>query len=264
MIWAGQGRRGGQGGQAGQGRREGQGDLKMNRLSRTRKFPIGASWAVALATAGLLAQQVGLLEHVDAPRRFRFSYPAAFGATSRGTNDGFGDRVAAIRFAEFSTGIGGEAALTRGAPVIDLQAAGGLYDAIVLELFPDPIRAAIAAALPSLSPANFCQTIAQEQHLDPDLPALRSLTPAQRAAIIAADRTRNVSSRVLRCVTGEDVVTFDKEVAFQDGGPRQHVYGAVRFLQAPYSTFQIIRAGVAPDHALLEAMTALVRSWTAF
>ena len=64
-----------------------------------------------------------------------------------------------------------------------------------------------------------------------------------------------------RLVAG-DTVTFHKEVSFQPGGPRQHVYGAVRFLSPPYSTFQIVRAGPAPDAAVLERLTAVVRSWT--
>jgi hypothetical protein len=78
-----------------------------------------------------LAQAEPQREYADPARRFRFFSPASFGEPSPGTNDGFGDRVAAIRFSVFSSGIGGEAALTRGSPVIDLQAAGGLYDAIM-------------------------------------------------------------------------------------------------------------------------------------
>ena len=62
-------------------------------------------------------------------------------------------------------------------------------------------------------------------------------TPATMAPL-----TR-VSPRVLRCVAEGSTVTFDTEAAFAPGRPRQHVYGAVRFLEAPYSTFQIVRAG---------------------
>jgi hypothetical protein len=39
------------------------------------------------------------------------------------------------------------------------------------------------------------------------------------------------------------------------------VYGAVRFLEGPYSTFQVVRAGPAPDAALLRQIAALVKSW---
>ena len=88
---------------------------------------------VAFVMALLFAQADSQREYRDPGGRFRFSYPAAFGAPSSGTNDGFEDRVAAVRFAVFSSGIGGEAALTRGFPVVDLQAAGGLYDAITFK-----------------------------------------------------------------------------------------------------------------------------------
>jgi len=78
----------------------------------------------------------------------------------------------------------------------------------------------------------------------------------------STDRMRNVSPRVLRCDVDGTTVTFDKEVASQPGGPRQHVYGAVRFLESPYATFQIVRAGPAPPLDVLSQMAALVRSWS--
>ena len=217
---------------------------------------------IAAATMVLaFAQAGGLREYVDPGGRFRFSYPAEFGAPSPGTNDGFDDRVAAIRFATFSSGIGGEAALTRGFPVVDIQAAGGLYDAITLEVFPDPMRRQILQALPRLTAANFCPQIAQEQHLDPEVGPLAVLTAQQKSAIASADRIRNVNPRVLQCAVDGTTVTFDKEVAFQPGAPRQHVYGAIRFLEDPYATFQIVRAGPAPGAAVLSQMAALVKSW---
>lgn len=203
----------------------------------------------------------GQREYVDPGGRFRFSYPSEFGTPSPGTNDGFEDRVAAIRFAAFSSAIGGEAALTRGFPVVDIQAAGGLYDAIALEVFPEPIRRQILQALTRLSAANFCQLIAQEQHLDPQAGALAMLTAQQKSVIASADRMRNVSPRMIQCVADGTTVTFNKEVAFQPGGPRQYVYGAIRFLDGPYSTFQIVRAGPAPGAGVLRQMAALVQSW---
>jgi len=203
-------------------------------------------------------------EYVDPGRRFRFSYPAEFGAPSPGTNDGFNDRVAAIRFAAFSSGIGGEVALTRGFPVVDIQAAGGLYDSITLEVFPEPMRRLIVQALTPLSVTNFCQLIAQEQHLDPQIAPLAGLTAQQKSAIASTDRMRNVGPRVLSCVVDGTTVTFDKEVAFQPGGPRQHVYGAIRFLDSPYATFQVVRAGSGPGVSVLSQMTSLVKSWSRF
>ena len=223
---------------------------------------IGAEWIAALVLTLAIAQAEISVEYVDPGRRFRFSYPAAFGAPSPGTDDGFQDRVAAIRFAVFSSGIGGEAALTRGFPVVDIQAAGGLYNAITLGIFPESMRRLIVQALTPLSVANFCQQIAQEQHLDPQAAALAGLTAQQRLAIASTDRMRNVSPRVLQCVVDGTTVMFDKEVASQPAGPRQHVYGAIRFLEAPYATFQIVRAGPAPGASVLNQMTALVKSWT--
>ena len=211
---------------------------------------------LAVARAEIIA------EYVDSGRRFRFSYPAEFGAPSPGTNDGFQDRVAAIRFAVFSSGIGGEAALTRGFPVVDIQAAGGLYDAITLEIFPESMRRLIVQALTPLSVTNFCQQIAQEQHLDPQAAAFAGLTAQQKLVIASTDRMRNVSPRVIRCVVDGTTVTFDKEVASQPGGPRQHVYGAIRFLEGPYATFQIVRAGSSPGLDVLGQMAALVKSWS--
>jgi hypothetical protein len=217
--------------------------------------------AAFMLTLAVARAEIGA-EYVDSGRRFRFSYPAEFGAPSPGTNDGFQDRVAAIRFAVFSSGIGGEAALTRGFPVVDIQAAGGLYDAITLEIFPESMRRLIVQALTPLSVTTFCQQIAQEQHLDPQAVALAGLTAQQKLVIAATDRMRNVRPRVLRCVVDGTTVTFDKEAASQPGGPRQHVYGAIRFLEGPYATFQIVRAGSAPHVDVLSQMAALVNSWS--
>ena len=220
-----------------------------------------ARWGVAVMMTLAFAQAENQREHVDPGRRFRFSYPAEFGAPSPGTNDGFEDRVAAIR-AVFSAGIGGEAALTRGFPVVDIQAVGGLYNAITLEIFPEPMRRLVVQALTPLSVANFCQQIAQEQHLDPQVEALAGLTAQQKSVMATTDRMRNVSPQVLQCVVDGATVTFDKEAASQPGGPRQHVYGAIRFLEGTYATFQIVCAGSAPRAAVLSQMAALVKSWS--
>jgi len=215
-----------------------------------------------VAMALLLVQPDAMTEYVDAQGRFRFAYPASFGTASPGTNDGFGDRVAAIRFAVFSAGLGGEAVVTRGFPLVDLQAVGGLYDSITLEIFPEPVRSLVLGTLTPLSAGNFCQQLATEQHLDPTDSALASLTPQQRDAAAEIDRMRRGSLRVLRCTRDGDTVTFDEEVTFQPGSPRQRVYGAIRFLDGAYSSFQIVRAGAAPDPRLLDQMTTLVDSWT--
>jgi hypothetical protein len=219
---------------------------------------------VAILMMLTFAQGDSLREYVDPGGRFRFSYPAAFGTPSPGTDDGFNDRVAAIRFAVFSSGIGGEAALTRGFPVVDIQAAGGLYDEITLQIFPEPVRQRIVRALTPLTVSNFCRQIAQAQHLDPQDAALAELTAQQKSVIASTDRMRNVTPRVLQCAVDGTTVTFDKDVTSQPGGPRQHVYGAIRFLQGPYATFQVVRAGAAPGAAILGQMAALVTSWRPF
>jgi hypothetical protein len=41
------------------------------------------------------------------------------------------------------------------------------------------------------------------------------------------------------------------------------VYGAVRFLSAPYSTFQLIQAGPAPGDVRLAEMASVVTSFAA-
>ena len=224
-------------------------------------MPLTLFRAAATVIALLSVQAGSDREYRDPTGRFRFSYPAEFGLPSVGTDNGFGDRIAAIRFSVFSAGIGGEAVLTRGFPVVDIQAAGGLYDAIALQVFPDVLRARIVGGLVPLTAANFCGQIAQEQHLDPRAPALGPLTDGQRSVIVATDRMRNVSPRVVHCVVEGTTVTFDKEVGFAPGGPRQHVYGAVRFLDGPYSTFQVVRAGPAPGAGVIRQITALVKSW---
>lgn len=214
-----------------------------------------ATFAVSLAMAQ------SSRTYRDPRGRFQFQYPVEFGSPSPGTDDGFRDRTAAVRFSEFSAGVhggriilGGEAVLTSGPPQIDLQAAGGLYDSIGIQVLPDRIAAQIRKSLPVLTAANFCGAIGREQHLD----------PGQGASAASADRMGNVGPKVARCEVSGDMVTFTKESAVQPGGPTRHIYGAVRFLPAPYSTFQLIRGGAdPPDAALLRQITAVVYSWKA-
>jgi len=213
--------------------------------------------AIAIA----LMQSTPPVLYQDRAGRFTFSYPGTFGAPGPGTNDGFGDRVAAVRFSAFPAVFGGEAVLTRGFPLIDLQAVGGLYDSVTLEIFPAPVRAVVVAQLPQLTASNLCAALGQVQHLDPGLPGLASLPAQQRQAIGTTDAMRNSNPRVVECRATSDSVTFDKERAFQPGSPVQHVYGTVRFLSGSYSTFQLIAGGVAPDRQTLTAIERLVRSF---
>ncbi len=199
--------------------------------------------------------------YTDPRGRFTFSYPAAFGTTSPGTDDGFEDRVAAVRFSTFPAVYGGEAVLTRGFPLIDLGAVGGLYDGLTLQIFPAPLRARVVAQLPRLTAASFCAALEQSRHLDPALPALGALTPQERQAIGQADLMRNADARVVECRATGEMVTFDKERAFQPGSPPQHVYGAVRFLPEPDSTFQLIAGGTPPTPALRATIEDIVGSF---
>jgi len=57
-----------------------------------------------------------------------------------------------------------------------------------------------------------------------------------------------------------DVPVVEEEVPGGETFP--HVYGAIRFLEGPYATFQIVRAGSAPGDDVLGQMTALVKSWS--
>ena len=106
---------------------------------------VGTDEGVARYRSGISLRPGGAGRSVavlDPQGRFEFRYPTTFGNPLPGTNNGFGDRVAAIRFSLLPPSplrLGGEAALTRGFPLVDLQAAGGFYDAITLEIFPDPL-----------------------------------------------------------------------------------------------------------------------------
>lgn len=229
----------------------------------------GISWgALAGATLALAAfgvpttaarQQAG---YRDPGGRFEFSYPQAFGDALPGTNVGFGNRAAAVRFAMFSAeGIGGEAVLTRGRVSLDVQAAGGLYDEIASEALPLPLRRRVESILPPLTVDNLCEQLGRERHVDVAVPALKALTAAQQDAVARLDAMGNLAPQILRCTVTGDTVLFEKEAAAVPSGARRRTYGAVRFLSGRYSSFQIVRAGGFPDAALLADMQAIVASW---
>ena len=204
------------------------------------------------------------LEYRDASGRFSFNYPASFGRTSDGTNNGFGDRVAAIRFSTFSAlGIGGEAVLTRGRPLIDIQAVGGLYDPFGREALTTALLDRVDATLPALTVSNFCDLLGRAEHLDPNVRGFQDLPAPQRDALRRLDRMGNVAPRILECDVQDGIVTFRKEAAVVDGGPRRHVFGTVRFLQPPYSTFQIVQARTHVDSDTRDQVRRAVASWRA-
>jgi hypothetical protein len=216
---------------------------------------------LCFVTATVLLQQAPTTVYRDPTNRFTFSYPSTYGSIGSGTADGYLDRVAAFHFSSFPARFGGEPVVTKGFPLIDLQALGGLYDSLTLEVFPEPLRARVVSQLPRLTLTNFCEALALPRHLDPGLPAFASLKPQERDAIGGTDVMRNTSPRVIGCRTSGDTITFDKERAFAPGYPAQHVYGSVRFLTGPYSTFQLIAGGEAPDPSLMKAIEDLVRSF---
>ncbi|MGH9236523.1 MAG: hypothetical protein ACRD3G_00665 [Vicinamibacterales bacterium] len=220
-----------------------------------------AAVLIATAIAGAAPQNPGVATYRDPQGRFTFEYPVSFGTPGRGTDDGFGDRVAAVRFSNLM-GLGGEAALTTGPIAVDLQALGGLYDPIALQVFPDAIKAQVVAARPAITRAGFCQLLGAADHLG----AAAALPERVREAARSVDRVRNIDPRVVRCQLAGDTVTFHKEATFSSGAmsARQHIFGALRFLDGPFSAFQIVRAALAPPtDEDLDALTRIVRSFTA-
>ncbi len=217
----------------------------------------------AATAAWLLQPAAPTTEYRDPAGRFSFAYPASYGSIGPGTADGYLDRVASFRFSSFPARFGGEPVVTRGFPLIDLQALGGLYDSLTLEIFPEPLRARVVSQLPRLTVTNFCAALAAPHHLDPALPAFASFRPQERDAIGGTDLLRNDSPHVVECRVKGDAVTFHKERAFEPGSPLQHVYGTVRFLTGSYSAFQLIGGGEAPTPALIKAIEDLVTSFRA-
>jgi hypothetical protein len=238
----------------------------MDTNRRTAIFLIAT--AIAALAGGASApgpsQDAETLVYQDPGNRFSFSYPRSFGTTSVGTDNGFGNRAAAIRFSVFSTrGLGGEAVLGRGPVSLDVQAAGGLYDDLLRGTLPHAMLSAVQAVLPPLTRDNFCDQIGRERHVDPDAPALSALTEAHRAALASLDAMGNIAPRVFRCSISGETVTFDKAAGTVPNGRRRHVYGAVRFLEGEYSAFQLIRAAASVDDGVLEEMRRVVGSWRA-
>ena len=221
---------------------------------------LGVALAVSLvAVSAGIAQDDAVRTYADPQGRFRFDYPAAFGAPQRGTNDGFGDRLAAVQFSGL-TGLGREAVLTRGPLVLDMQALGGLYDPISLEVLPELTRRSVEAQRMRVDIDTLCRALGTAEHL----PAFTG-SPQVLAAIRTVERMRNVEPRVVRCDVTGDRVAFHKEATFEAGtvSARQHIFGAVRFLTGGAATaFHIVRVlPAAPSATQLAELDALVRSF---
>ncbi len=211
------------------------------------------------------------IKYTDPQNRFSFSYPPAFGTPSRGTNDGFDDRVAAVMLSEFSSGIrngqiilGGEVALTKGFILVDMQAIGGLYDSMAMGVFPKELRNKIFSNLSALTITNFCGEFAKEHHIDINSPVFSSLDQEEKNMIVETDRIRNIDPKVIRCDVDGDTITFHKEATavFGSFSGRQNIYGAIRFLGSPFSSFQIVRVTAdAPIQEMLNDITSVVKSF---
>ena len=146
--------------------------------------------------------------------------------------------------------------MTKEAPQVDLQAAGGLYDEITLSALSRSAALIVRNSLPRLTAANFCDAIARERHADPTDPRLSSLTPTEKNALGQLDQMGNSSPKVLRCEVSGDTVSFEKQAG------SRYVYGAIRFLPLPYSSFQLVRGSAdAPAPPMLRQVTDLVNSW---
>ena len=214
---------------------------------------------LAAAVGAHGAQPARWRTYADPQSRFTFEFPEDLGTPGPGTNDGFGDRVAAVRFSGL-TGLGGEAVLTRGPVVLDIQALGGLYDPIALEAVPDAMRRQIEASRPAVTPASLCSLLGEADHLS----GATALTEPVRTAARQLDRMRNLDPRIIRCDVDGAVITFHKEATFESGTvtARQHIFGAIRFLPAPHSAFHIVRAtNTRPSAEELDRLTRMVRSF---
>ncbi len=234
-------------------------------MRTSRLVVIGLLMAVF---AHALVVQSGTLEQVvqyrDPAGRFAFDYPASYGAAETGADNGFGGRVAALRFSTFSSrGVSGEAVLVRGTPFISALSLGGLYDDIASGTLPDSVKAALAKELTPISAANFCERLRAERHIDVNAAALAALPDRQREALARLDAFGHVEPRVVACEARDGIVTFQKDAAMAAGGPRRHTHGAIRFLSGPYSAFFVVRAGALADASTLKEMTDLVASWRA-
>jgi hypothetical protein len=216
--------------------------------------------ALLAAALLLLAQRAPIAEYRDPKGAFRFTYPDRYGSVSPGTNDGFQGRRA-VRFSSFPAVLGGELVLTRGFPHVDIQAVGGLYDSIALEVFPTPLRGRIVAQLPRLNASNFCDALGRDTHLD--TASLRGFTDDERAGIHKVDLFRSVDPKVVRCDRREGVIVFDRETAFQVGAPRQHIFGAIRFVDSgDVSSVQLVTGDSQPQAGVLDEIATIVRSVT--
>lgn len=238
-------------------------------ISRILRVPLFALVCFFISSSSGFAEE--LLRYQDPDGRFSFEYSPAWGEVSKGTDSGFKDRVAAVRFTEFSSGmrdgkffLGGEAVVTKRQVQVDIQALGGLYDPVSNQVIQPPMTKLIAKHLPRLSLDNFCAQLGKENHIDWTHADFTHLNAATINTFKTLDQTRNLAPEVVRCENLGDTAFFHKEATVKLGRVqnRQHLYGAVRFLDGRYSSFQIVRGALEPPSAgLLKKMADFVISF---
>jgi hypothetical protein len=217
----------------------------------------------AALAASLVQPAVPATMYRDPAGRFTFSYPASYGSIGPGTADGSLDRVASFRFSSFPARFGGEPVVTRGFPLVDLQALGGLYDSLTLEIFPEPLRSRVVSQLPRLTLTNFCAALAAPRHLDPALPAFASLRPQERDAIGGTDLLRNDSPHVVECRSTATRSRSTRSAHFSPATRCSTSTARSDFSPGPTRHFNSSPEATRRPPALIKAIEDLVRSFRA-
>jgi hypothetical protein len=210
---------------------------------------------VVLVPAATVAQDVRVHRH-SAPA-FTFEYPPAFGEPVRGSDDGFEDRRAALRFDRQ----GLDVVLTSGRVLVDHQAVSGLHDHFALQVLPERPRAQLLTVLPPLDAATFCAQLAAADHVTG-----LTLPPDVQSMARMADTMQRHSPRVETCERRGTIVRFSRRAQAVAGSAATEtsVFGAVRFLDGPFSSFQVIgRSAASPDAAMLASLERIVESFVA-
>jgi hypothetical protein len=201
-------------------------------------------------TAARTPQAAVWRTYVDPRARFTFEYPAAFGEPRPGTDDGFAGRTAV-----WFPMLGADAVLTRGPIEIDRQALGGLYDEIALQILPAAEEAELRRRRAPVTAADFCTLLGASDHTS----AMTGLSDPLRLGARSVDALQNGDPHLNVCAAEGRTIRFDKDA--DAGGRRRHVFGAIRFLDGTYSSFQIVGTSEgAPEASTLAAMQRLVES----
>lgn len=209
----------------------------------------------------------GWIKYSDPQNRFSFYYPSYFGISSEEEDIGLED-ISSVKFSDFSYSsqenkiiLGGLAVLREGFVLVDIQALGGLYDPISQTVFDKKDLDNILENIPTLTAENFCDELAKASHIDLSKSVFSYLSEELKDAIISIDQARNFNPKIINCNVFEDTVTFYKEGGYEFG-PVNHIYGAIKFLKSPFSSFQIVRVTAEePTQEMLSNITSVVKSF---